>query len=393
MMTKRLLFLAPAPPFDRQGGGALRMLHLLRFLGSRFHVDLIAPAHEGMEDAQRLLKDVCAEMVFVPPQRPRLLDRIGHVGPYAKDRALAALVRERLASGEYGAVQVEKSSMLPYVPPNITVPLVLDVWSYGLPSPLRVLRAVNGGAGRSRQLIRLIKLGLFNRYCWPATHCVVVASDDDRIRCERGHSGRRMVVVPNGVDCRTILPKPDHTASSPVLLFAGDRDSNPISMGRSFSRSTCSRLSVVNFLRQNYGWWGKSRPACAPLGRLGRRRDRRGARHELHLRAATIFVAPHFTGSGTRTTLLEAMAAGLPIITTSIGIEGIKVQPGRDLLVADHPADMIDSIHTLLASQADRERFARAARHMAEIWYDWDRCLWPLEALYQELLDPKAVAC
>ena len=240
MMTKRLLFLAPAPPFDRQGGGALRMLHLLRFLGSRFHVDLIAPAREGMEDAQRLLKDVCAEMVFVPPQRPRLLDHIGHVGPYAKDRALAALVRERLASGGLGRYRWKSPPCFPMSRLNITVPLVLDVWSYGLPSPLRVLRAVNGGAGRSRQLIRLIKLGLFNRYCWPATQCVVVASDDDRIRCERGHSGRGMVVVPNGVDCRTILPKPDHTASSPVLLFAGDMGLGSNIDGRSFSRSTCS---------------------------------------------------------------------------------------------------------------------------------------------------------
>ena len=48
-----------------------------------------------------------------------------------------------------------------------------------------------------------------------------------------------------------------------------------------------------------------------------------------HLRAATIYVAPHFSGSGARTKLLEAMAGGLPIITTSIGIEGMKVQPGR----------------------------------------------------------------
>jgi hypothetical protein len=87
-MTKRLLFLAPAPPSDRQGGGALRMLHLLRFLGSRFQVDLIAPALDGAEDAQRLLKDVCAETMFVPQQGPGFLDRIGQVSPYVKDRAV-----------------------------------------------------------------------------------------------------------------------------------------------------------------------------------------------------------------------------------------------------------------------------------------------------------------
>src|SRR5512132_272436 len=92
MMAKHLLFLAPAPPSDRHGGGALRMLHLLRFLGSRFPVDLVATGHEGVEDAQRLLKDVCVETVFIPPQRPGFLDRIGQFGPYAKDRALAAVV-------------------------------------------------------------------------------------------------------------------------------------------------------------------------------------------------------------------------------------------------------------------------------------------------------------
>ena len=61
--------------------------------------------------------------------------------------------------------------------------------------------------------------------------------------------------------------------------------------------------------------------------------------------------------------------------------------------MADQPVDMIESIHTLLMSQPDRERFGHAARHMAEIWYDWSRCLWPLEPLYQNLLSPKAVAC
>ena len=67
--------------------------------------------------------------------------------------------------------------------------------------------------------------------------------------------------------------------------------------------------------------------------------------------------------------------------------------PSKALLVADQPVDMIESIHTLLMSQPDRERFGHAARHMAEIWYDWSRCLWPLEPLYQNLLIPKAVAC
>ncbi|ULA68503.1 MAG: Putative Glycosyl transferase, group 1 [Nitrospira sp.] len=392
-MANRLLFLAPAPPSDHQGGGALRMLHLLRFLGSRFQVDLIAPAVDGWQDAQRLLQGVCAETTFVPPQGPGLLDRIGRVSPYGKDRALASVVRERLASGAYGAVHVEKLGMIPSLPAQNAIPVVLDIWSYGQLSPLRILTG-GGAAGRPKQLVRRLKVGWYDRWCWPLTYCVTVVSEEDRIRCEGAHPGQRVLVVPSGVDCQAIRPKPDHAMTSPVLLFTGDMGAEP-----NVEAATVLATEVFPAIRREY--------PKAELRLVGRNPDPRVARlagqgiivtgavpdMHVHLRAATIYVAPHFTGSGTRTKLLEAMAAGLPIITTSLGMEGMKVQPGRDLLVADQPTDMIESIQTLLASQPDRERFAQAARHMAEVWYDWSRCLWPLEPLYHNLLAPKAMAC
>lgn len=394
MMAKRLLFLAPAPPSDCHGGGALRMLHLLRFLGSRYEVDLIAPALDGVEDSRRLLKEVCSEMVFVPPQGAGLLDRIGHISPYVKDPRLADVVRERLGSGMYGAVQLEKPAMLPYVPPSVTVPLVLDIWAYGLAGPLRAFRNGGGEVSRSRQLVRLIKFGLFDRFCWPTIHSLLVVSDEDRTRCERTRPGQQVLVVPNGVDCRTIRPKTDHRAMSPVLLFTGDMGFEP-----NIDAAIVLASELFPTVRREFPQaelWLVGRNPAPPVRRLqGPGIVVTGAVPDMlpHLHTATIYVAPHFTGSGTRTKLLEAMAAGLPIVTTSIGIEGIKVQPGRDLVVADQAADMVESIHTLLASQADRERFGRAARHMAEVWYDWSRCLWPLEPLYHNLLTEKAAAC
>ncbi len=370
------------------------MLHLLRFLGRRFPVDLIAPAVDGWEESQRLLQGLCAETTFVPPRGPSLLDRIGLVGPYAKDRALAAALRERLKSRVYGAVHVETLSMMPFLQAYTAVPVVLDLWSYGLPSPLRILRSGGGPAGRPKQLARRLKLGFYDRWYWPATACVTVVSEEDRMRCETAHPGQHVLVVPNGVDCQAIRPKPDQAITSPVLLFTGD-----LSAESNVDAAMVLATEVFPSIRREF--------PKAELRLVGRNPDPCVTRlagpgitvtgavpdMQVHLRAATIYVAPHFTNSGTRTKLLEAMAAGLPIITTSLAIEGIKVQPGRDLLVADQPADMIESIQTLLASQPDRERFAQAARHMAEVWYDWSRCLWPLEPLYRDLLAPKAVAC
>src|SRR5262245_55412386 len=104
----RLLFLAPAPPSDRHGGGALRMLHRVRFLGERFEADPIAPALDGQQVAEHLLGDVCAEMEFVPIQTSSWLSRISRVGPYPADPALAEAVRRRIGARQYHAIQVEK---------------------------------------------------------------------------------------------------------------------------------------------------------------------------------------------------------------------------------------------------------------------------------------------
>ena len=311
-----------------------------------------------------------------------------------KDHALAAAIRERLANRDYGAVQLEKPAMIPYVPAAARIPLILDIWAYGLAGPLRALRNGTGGVSRPRQLIRLVKFGLFDKFCWPETHCVIVVSDDDRVRCERARPMQRVLVVPNGVDCQTIAPKTDHRATPPVLLFTGDMGFEP-----NVDAAIVLATDVFPIIRREY--------PDLELRLVGRNPDPRvrklaregivvtGAVPDMgpHLQAASIYVAPHFTGAGTRTKLLEAMAAGLPIITTPIGIEGIKAQAGRDLLVEDTAGDMIESIHTLLASQTDRERFGRAARRLAEIKYDWSPCLWPLEPLYRDLLSPNAAAC
>lgn len=112
-----------------------------------------------------------------------------------------------------------------------------------------------------------------------------------------------------------------------------------------------------------------------------------------HLHAAAVYVAPHFTGAGTRTKLLEAMAAGLPIVTTTIGLEGIEAVPGRDIVVADDADAMIAAVCRLLDDPSERRRLGTAARRLVETQYDWPRCLAPLDSLYRQLLGQKVAAC
>lgn len=389
-----LLFLAPSPPSPVAGGGALRMFHLLRFLGRRFDVDLVAPAVEGMVGAAQRLRPHCADVEFVPLAPGGARRRLLRLGPYERDPALAEAVRRRLATRSYAAIQVEKPAMLPYLPPGVETPLVLDTFAYGLSGAFRALQHERGPATRARNLLRLARFAAFDAFCWPATHCILVVSDVDRERCLRARPDRDVLVVPNGVDCSAVRPRPAHIAASPILLFTGDMSFDP-------------NVEAASLLASRIFPEVRRAHPDAELRLVGRHPSPRilalrgpgitvtGNVPDMvpYLQAATVYVAPLFTGAGTRTKLLEAMAAGLPIVTSRTGIEGIEARDGSDVVIADDPHATATALLALLADPAARARLGAAARRLAETRYDWSRCLAPLENLYAGLLPARAARC
>lgn len=389
-----LLFLAPAPPSPTTGGGSLRMYHMVRFLGNRFELDLVAPALPGAEEADRLLRDSCRSLEFVPPAPGGARRRVLRLGPYEKDPALADAIRRRLATDTYRAVQVEKPAMLPYVPRDSRIPLILDTWAFGLAGAVRAFREESGVMTRARNLLRLLRFSAFDAFGWPATRCILVVSEVDRQRCLRARPSANVLVVPNGVDCAAVRPGPFRDGGPPVLLFTGDM---------SFDPNVDAALLLASRIFPEV----RRRFPDAELRLAGRNPDSRivalrgpgitvtGEVADMlpHLHAATVFVAPHTTGAGTRTKLLEAMAAGLPIVTTRIGIEGTEAIHDREVLIADEPAATVAAVVRLLADPAERRRLAAAARRLAEERYDWPRCLAPLEHLFAGLLPVRARRC
>ena len=362
------------------------MLHMVRFLGQRFPLDLVAPALPGMEEAESLLRNVCSSMVFVPPRPSYPWRRFVRLGPYETDPSLASTIHSRLATQGYSAVQVEKPAMLPYLPKDLRTPIILDTWAYGLAVPLRALRHEAGVLIRARNLLQLIRFSIFDTFCWPDTSCILVVSEEDRIRCQQERPGRKVLVIPNGIDCAAVKPKAWGRESPPVVLFTGD-------MGFAPNVDAAILLASRLFpeIRRNH--------PDAELRLVGRNPESRVRRFSgtgitvtgevpdmtPHLHQATIYVAPHFTGAGTRTKLLEAMAAGLPIVTTTVGIEGIDAAHERHVLIADDPPSLIAAMNRLLGDASERVRLGTAARQLVEERYDWSTCLAPLEALYKNL--------
>jgi glycosyltransferase involved in cell wall biosynthesis len=82
-------------------------------------------------------------------------------------------------------------------------------------------------------------------------------------------------------------------------------------------------------------------------------------------------VVPLRKGGGTRLKVLEALALGTPVVSTSKGIEGLELEDGRHVLVADSAADFAAATERLLGQPALRARLSAAGREAVRERYDW----------------------
>jgi glycosyltransferase involved in cell wall biosynthesis len=106
-----------------------------------------------------------------------------------------------------------------------------------------------------------------------------------------------------------------------------------------------------------------------------------------YIAGCSVFVVPLRSGGGTRLKILQAMAMGRPVISTSLGAEGLEVTPGVNILIAERPAEFVRHILKLVASPEVARRLGRAGRRLVEDKYDWRTCLHGLERLYDTLLE------
>ena len=92
-----------------------------------------------------------------------------------------------------------------------------------------------------------------------------------------------------------------------------------------------------------------------------------------HLARGALFVIPLRIGGGTRIKAYEAMAMGMAVVSTRIGIEGLPVRDGHNVVLADSPDDFAAAVARLLKDRAERERIGRNARDYVEGNVSWRR--------------------
>jgi glycosyltransferase involved in cell wall biosynthesis len=371
-------------PWPLNTGGHLRSFHVLRTLSKHFRVRVVAGVLPGQEASVEAIR---ANGIDLEPAllRPRTLWREGlralkallRREPYAlycrhDRRATWQALREQVQREAPDVFYLDHLDSLLYRPLLPQTPCVIDLHNvYSL-----ILRRSADEQRRwlaRRYLLREAKL--LRRMEERAARTVDVlfsVSDEERAYFE-ALGARSLHVVPNGVDCSAYEALPTGRAGGPpTILYLGTMSWSPNAKAAHFlatevlpkvrERLPDARLKIV----------GRDPPPELLALRAQPGVEVTGGVPDVipYLRQAHVLAVPLETGGGTRLKILEAFAAGLPVVSTPIGAEGIRATDREHLLIAPRE-QFAESTLEVLADEGLRQELAERARVQVRRLYDW----------------------
>jgi glycosyltransferase involved in cell wall biosynthesis len=234
----------------------------------------------------------------------------------------------------------------------------------------------------SRQAERMLEYE--RRVCGEVDHVIAVSDIDARLMRDM-YRISRVSAVPTGVDTDYFTPPKTTAAASRKwdLVFIGSMDYIPNIEGvRYFVREI---LPLIRGARPGttLAVVGRKPPEeiAAMAGDPGITITGTVADIRPYLWDSAVSVVPLLSGGGTRLKIYESMAACLPVVSTTVGAEGLAIHPPHDIRLADTPDRFAAECVALLNSPADREAVACAGRRLAVESFSWDQVSRRFEAL------------
>ncbi|MFZ1060704.1 MAG: TIGR03087 family PEP-CTERM/XrtA system glycosyltransferase, partial [Candidatus Rokuibacteriota bacterium] len=300
---------------------------------------------------------------------------------YFASRQLRGRIARRLREGNYDLIYVFSSSMAHYVDGEASHPVVMDFvdvdsdkwiqFADKTRPPLAWLYRTEGMRLRSYEA----EVARSARLC-------VLATAAEEALLKSFAPWANTAVIPNGIDLDHFTPVASAVAD-PTLIFTGAMDYLPNIDAVHYFCSDIYPVVRREVPEVRFLIVGLNPPASVlRLGRLpgvvvtGTVPDVRPFYAQ-----ASVCVAPLRIARGVQTKILQGMAMGLPVITTSRGCQGIEARPGQDLLVEDDPIVFATRLVELLRNPTLRCGLGRRARAFVEAHHPWESSLARLEAL------------
>ncbi len=385
-------------PTDR--GGQIRSLETLRRLHSRHEIHYLAYVQKSDIEGPARASEYCSFVhpvpFTVPPRTSpafyvQLLRNLVSPYPLAVQRycssAMQRTVREVLAKHSFDAIVCDFVTMAPNVPDLSRCILFQHnvesmIWKRHSENAPGALRRTYFGS-QARRMFRYEKLA-----CQRAAHVIAVSEvDAERMRSLYGVS--RISAIPTGVDLE-FFAAPSTSKRGSDLVFVGAMDWLPNIDGARFfiqevlplirrRRPECSLVLAGRSPTPEIHALAQADPLIRVTGTVPDIRP--------YLWGAGASIVPLRIGGGTRLKIYESMAAGTPVVSTRVGAEGLPVEDGVHLFLADDPAGFAERCLQLLEQPPLSQGISTAARRLVTAEFSWDR----VSRKFEDILE--SVAC
>jgi len=384
-----LLILSPFLPYPLDQGGKIRIFNILKHLSRSHAITLAAIVDDRATADLSPLKEYCEEIILV--ERPARLwpDRLAFffgTAPYNviryRSQEMEQRLRELSQQKKIDLVQVEFSMMWPYAQLFKGIPVVLDAHNVEFRNVQQIGERQQNPFWRcmyhlEEKRLRSVELKAF-RQC---ALCFAVSDQEREEIAGYARNDAKVVTAANGVDPER-FPFRLREKPGKKILFLGGMDYLP-----NLDAAQHFLTDIFPIVR------GKEPEARVllvgrELGKLGELLRLPGV--EAHesvpevlpwFYEADVLAVPLRQGAGTRIKVLEAMAAGLPVVTTSKGCEGIAAEEGRELLVADAKEAFAEGVLQVLERPELGKILAENARRLVMERYRWENTAEVIENL------------
>jgi glycosyltransferase involved in cell wall biosynthesis len=392
----RLLFVSPRFLFPMDQGGKIRTGNILRAMkGGAFDLTLASPAPA---DHQRYAADTaaaCDRFMWWPERQPSPIRRVMALASRlpvaaATDRSAAGTAVVRASLAEKPDVVV-----VDFPHADVLVPGRIEAASLMFTHNVEA-EIFERHANRARGLWRLIwadqsrKMARLEQDSLARYDTVLAVSERDRDALKKRYNLPAVEAIETGVDLDFYAMNPLEAAADPgpdggTIVFTA-------------TMSWAANVDGIHFLLDEvFPLLLQARPGISaviigrnPPASLSDKIRERGLAVTLtgfvddirpHVAEANVYVIPLFVGSGTRIKAFEAMAMGRPVVSTTLGVEGLDVTDGENYLRADDAASFARAILGLMDDASMRVRLAAAARQLMEDRFSWSRVARQFEAI------------
>jgi polysaccharide biosynthesis protein PslH len=375
----RILFVSTNLPVPPNNGQAIRSLSIIRALASSGHeLTFVSFATRSFHESFHPLSSYCREIQVVEQELMNLskdsdyFRRIGcmlSLEPYSVERfrsePMRARIQTQLRATPFALIVCDSLYALVNVP-ETNIPIALNCHNVEHVIFKRYSRIERNFLKKYYARAEAHLMRAAERSSCHRAAVAMVCSKDDRDILHQLRVDLPIFVVPNAVDTDSFRPDRNHNCSNTeTLLFQGSMDWFPNRDAVEFFarailplvRAECPDVKFIVAGRNPPPGFVTKLSADNGIEFTGTVPDMLP-----YLHAATVVVVPLRLGGGTRIKILEAGATGKPIVSTSVGAEGLELEAEKQIILADDPSEFASSVVTLLRDPARRDAIARSAR-------------------------------